>query len=124
MRIDVRKISGVAIVTPWGRLMGGPDTNELDERLYALLGREEKRIVLDLSHTRWVNSAGISVLIHHWKMCREVGADLRLANLTAKAHHVLAISKLVTVFEEFDTVEQAVASFSGGAGVQGNRNVA
>ncbi|MBD3297032.1 MAG: STAS domain-containing protein [candidate division Zixibacteria bacterium] len=124
MKIDVHKVGGVTIVAPWGRLMGGPDTNELDERLYALLGREEKRIVLDLAHTRWINSSGISVLIHHWKKCREAGADLRLANLTAKTHHVLVISKLVTVFEEFDTVDKAVASFVGGAGAQGNRKVA
>lgn len=91
--------------------MGGADTGELDEKLYALLGRGQLQVVIDLGKTDWMNSSGIAILIHHWKKFNDAGGKLKLANLTKKIEKIMIIAKLTTVFEVHDTLEEAIASF-------------
>ncbi|MBD3297031.1 MAG: STAS domain-containing protein [candidate division Zixibacteria bacterium] len=111
MKIEQSQTDGVAVLTPHGSLMGGPDTGELDEKLYQLLNDGYHKVVLDLGRTDWINSSGISILIHHWKKFDSAGASLRMANLTKKIERILVISRLSSVFDCYDTLDQAVASF-------------
>ena len=111
MKIQAYQQGDVSILEPKGKLMGGPDTGELDEKLYALLSEGKKKVVLDLGKTEWINSSGISILIHHWNKFNKAGAHLCLANLTKKTERILVISRLASVFDCYDTVADAVASF-------------
>ncbi|GAB4325292.1 MAG: hypothetical protein Kow0074_18880 [Candidatus Zixiibacteriota bacterium] len=111
MKVNSWEKDGVAILQPKGKLMGGSDTGELDEKLYSLLGQGKLKVVLDLGETDWINSSGLSILIHHWKKYNDAGGHLRLANLTNKIEKILVISKLTSVFDTFDTLDEAVASF-------------
>ncbi len=113
MKVKTYEKNGVAVIEPSGKLMGGPDTGELDEKLYALLGRGHHKVVLDLGRTDWMNSSGIAILIHHWKKFNDAGGNLRLANLTKKIEKIMIIAKLTTVFEVFDSLDDAVNSFGG-----------
>jgi anti-sigma B factor antagonist len=110
-KIDMKTTDGVSILAPKGKLMGGPDTGELDERLYELLHRGADKVILDLSRTEWINSSGISILIHHWKKFKSAGASLRLANLTKKTQRILVISRLASVFDCYDSLDEAIDSF-------------
>jgi len=111
MKVKTWEKDGVSILEPHGKLMGGPDTGELDEKLYALLGRGAKKVIIDLGQTDWINSSGLSILIHHWKKFQDAGGSLRMANLTQKIQKIMVIAKLTTVFETFDTLDEAIASF-------------
>jgi anti-sigma B factor antagonist len=112
MKTETWMINEVTVLEPHGRLMGGQGTEDLDQKLSALLGKGTKSVVLDLSNTDWINSAGLGVLIHHWKAFRDAGAELRLANLTRKALDVLVISRLASLFRCYETTDEAVASFA------------
>ena len=111
MKIDQSQTDGVAVLTPRGRLMGGPDTGELDEKLYQMLNDGFTKVVLDLGRTDWINSSGISILIHHWRKFNTAGASLRMANLTKKIERILVITRLSSVFDCYDTLDEAIASF-------------
>lgn len=111
MKVKSYEKDGVEVVEAKGKFLGGPDTGELDERLYALLGRQCKKVVIDLGSADWINSSGIAILIHHWKKFRDIGGNLKLANLTQKIEKILVISKLTTVFETYDSLDEAIASF-------------
>ena len=111
MKVKEYEKSGVTILEPKGKMMGGSDTGELDEKLYSLLGKGSKNVVIDLGATDWINSSGLSILIHHWKKYNDEGGHLRLANLTQKIEKILVISKLTSVFETYETLDDAVASF-------------
>ena len=111
MKVRSYEKDGVEIVEPRGKLLGGADTGELDEKLYALLGRGEKKVVIDLGSTDWMNSSGIAILIHHYKKFSEIGGHLKLANLTKNIEKILIIAKLTTVFETHDSLDAAIASF-------------
>ena len=110
MKITVSEKNGVSIVSISGKMMGGPDTGELDEKLYALLGKGTKIAVIDLAQAEWINSSGLSILIHHYKKFRDAGGELRLANLTDKIERIMVISRLSEVFRVYDSTEDAVKS--------------
>ena len=112
MKIQTHDHDDIAILEPKGKLMGGPDTGELDERLYALLSEGRTKVILDLGKTEWINSSGMSILIHHWKKFHQAGANLRLANLTKKTERILVVSRLASVFDCYETLDEAIASFS------------
>ena len=111
MKVKAYEQDGIQIIEARGKFLGGADTGELDERLYALLGRQEKKVIIDLGKADWINSSGIAILIHHWKKFRDIGGSLRLARLTEKIEKILIISKLTTVFDTYDSLEEAIASF-------------
>lgn len=111
MKTQVKTIAGVTVVAPSGRLMGGIETSALEEKLYALLGRGTSHVVVDLGEVDWINSTGLSVLIRHWHEFRQQGIRLRLANLTKKTEDVLVISRLTEVFDCYETLKDALASF-------------
>ena len=111
MKVKSWEKDGVSILEPNGKMMGGADTGELDEKLYALLGRGAKKVIIDLGQTEWINSSGLSILIHHWKKFEDAGGSLRLANLTQRIEKILVISKLTTVFSCYDSLDEAMASF-------------
>ena len=111
MKVKSSEKDGVSILAPVGEMMGGPDTGELDEKLYALLGRGVKKVVIDLGQIDWINSSALSILIHHWKKFQTAGAQLHRANLTRNIEKILVISRLVSVFECFDSLDEAIAGF-------------
>ncbi|HEX9750556.1 MAG TPA: STAS domain-containing protein [candidate division Zixibacteria bacterium] len=111
MKVKSYQQNGVEIVEPHGKFLGGPDTGELDEKLYSLLGRQCKKVIIDLGHADWINSSGLAILIHHWKKFHDIGGELKLARLTDKIEKILIIAKLTSVFEVHDTLEEAIASF-------------
>jgi len=111
MKVKEFEKDGITILEPKGKLMGGSDTGEIDEKLYSLLGRGSKNVVIDLGQTDWINSSGLSILIHHWKKYNDEGGHLRLANLTQKIEKILVISKLTSVFETYESLDEAIASF-------------
>lgn len=112
MKVKEYEKGGVTILEPKGKMMGGSDTGELDEKLYSLLGKGSKNVVIDLGATDWINSSGLSILIHHWKKYNDEGGHLRLANLTQKIEKILVISKLTSVFETYESLDDAIASFN------------
>lgn len=108
MKVNITEQNSVAIIAIQGKMMGGPDTGELDEKLYSLLGKGTKIAIVDLSGCEWINSSGLSILIHHYKKFRDAGGELKLANLTDKIERIMIISRLTEVFKVYDSVDAAL----------------
>jgi anti-sigma B factor antagonist len=72
-----------------------------------------RQIVVDLSGVSYIDSAGVGMMVVESQRVREQGGAMRLARLTARSHHLLAMLKLKFVFEIYDDVESAVRSFKG-----------
>ena len=111
MKLNTYEKDGIDVVEVKGQLMGGPDTGELDEKLYSIIGKEKKKAVVDLKDCDWINSSGLSILIHHYKKFKDSGGELKLANLTNKVERLLVISRLTEVFDVKDSVEEAIDAF-------------
>ncbi|TNE69450.1 anti-sigma factor antagonist [bacterium] len=94
-----------------GNVMGGPDAVSLNEKLHELIDQDKKHIVVDLGKVKFMNSSGLGMLIGALTTMKNAGGDLRIANASNKIESLLIITKLITVFENFKTLEEAVASY-------------
>lgn len=94
-----------------GNVMGGPDAVALNEKLHELIDSGKKNVVVDLSNVKFMNSSGLGMLIGALTTMRNAGGDLRIANATDKIESLLIITKLITVFQHFRSLDEAVKSF-------------
>ncbi len=111
MKLSHREESGVMVIEPKGKIMGGPESTELHDLLHDLIDQGKKNVVIDLGKVDWMNSTGLGLLISGLTTLRKSGGELKLANVTDKIQSLLTITKLVTIFKSFDTVDDAITSF-------------
>ncbi|MAL19153.1 MAG: anti-anti-sigma factor [Balneola sp.] len=94
-----------------GNVMGGPDAVSLNEKLHELIDSDKTNIVVDLGKVKFMNSSGLGMLIGALTTMRKAGGDLRIANATDKIESLLIVTKLITVFKHYKSVEEAAESF-------------
>ena len=102
---------GVAILDLDGRLTMGGDSVALREEVRALLAGGSRHILVNLAAVRYVDSSGLGELVAACATARREGATLKLLNLTKGVHDLLQMTKLLTIFETFETEADAVRSF-------------
>ena len=106
------KIEGdVAILSLSGKMMGGPETAELQELVKSLIGDNITKVIVDLAKVKWMNSSGLGSLMGALTSMRNADGDLKLANVTVKVQSLLMITQLMTIFKTYNSVDRAIASF-------------
>ena len=110
LKLSVKNMNGVTIVYCSGRIVFGEEAAELRERVKEMLATV-KQIVLNLGGVSYIDSGGLGTLVGLYTSARGQGGEIKLANLTQRVRDQLQITKLVTVFEVFDSEEKAVNSF-------------
>jgi anti-sigma B factor antagonist len=111
MHITNHEVNGVSVVALDGRIVLGEESNSLREKLKNLVAEGKKKIVLNVDKVKYIDSAGLGTLIAGHISAQKQGATLRLSNLGSKFHEMLQITKLVTVFDVYDTEAAAISSF-------------
>ncbi|MFQ5602313.1 MAG: STAS domain-containing protein [bacterium] len=111
MKINENCIDDVVVLELSGKIMGGPDATLLNDKLHELIEKGKTNVVADLEKVNWMNSSGLGILIGGLTTMRNSGGDLKLATITDRIQSLLMITKLLSVFETFDTVEKAIESF-------------
>jgi len=113
MGIKEKIVGDVAVLSLSGKLMGGDETKEIHEHVKGLIADEVTKVVFDLSKVKWLNSLGIGSLMASYSSLLNAGGDLRFSGVTKKVNNLFMITQLVSLFKDYNTVEEAVASFSG-----------
>ncbi|MDZ7755574.1 STAS domain-containing protein [Rhodohalobacter sp.] len=111
MSFNVSERYNCVIIELKGNVMGGPDAVNLNEKLHELIDQGKKNVVVNLSKVKFMNSSGLGMLIGGLTTLRKAGGDLRIANASDKIESLLMVTKLITVFKHFRSVDEAVASF-------------
>lgn len=112
LKMETRQVNGVTVVTCHGRITFGEDAAALRENLKRLLS-SSRQIVLNLSEVSYIDSGGLGTLVGVYSSARSAGADIKLTGLGQRLRDVLQVTKLVTVFEAYDTDKEAIAAFPG-----------
>ncbi len=107
-----KKSGDVIVLILGGKLMGGPETTEISDRMQALLKKGFLKIVVDMHQVKWMNSSGLGMLMSCLKTLRSQQGDLRLAEVSEKVESLLMITHLLKIFKSFPTRDEAVQSFS------------
>ena len=116
LKMTNREVDGVAVVALDGRIVLGEESNALREKVKALMAEGKKKVVLNMDNITFIDSAGLGTLVAAHHSVKTQGASLRLCHLGSKFQEVLQITKLLTVFDVYNSEAEAVASFSKGAG--------
>jgi anti-sigma B factor antagonist len=95
-------------------VLGDGDTL-LKDKIHSLVFQERKNIVLNLGHVSYMDSSGLGALVASFVTAKNNGGQVKLLNLTGRLQDLLAIAKLLTVFETFDSEADAVRSFAAAA---------
>ena len=111
LQIVEEEVNGVAVLKLVGRITLGEESSQLRAKLKEMLSEGKTRMVLDLGDVTYIDSAGLGTLVAGFTSAQNQGASLKLAALTHRFREQLNITKLVTVFDVFDSVEDAVKSF-------------
>jgi anti-sigma B factor antagonist len=112
LQIVEKESSGVTVLELVGRVTLGEESNQLRTKIKDILAQGMKRLVLDLGNVGYIDSAGLGTLVAGYTSSQSQGASMKLANLTKRFREQLNITKLVTVFDVYDSVEGAIRSFA------------
>jgi anti-sigma B factor antagonist len=112
LKITDREVDGAYVVALDGRIVLGEESQALRVKLKSLVAEGKKKVVLNMDKIKYIDSAGLGILVAAHVSAKLQGASLKLSNLGSKFREVLQITKLFTVFDVYNTEAAAVASFS------------
>ncbi|HSY13881.1 MAG TPA: STAS domain-containing protein [Verrucomicrobiae bacterium] len=112
MKASTRQVDGITIVDLSGRITLGEGSVILRDTIKDLLGKGQKKILLNLGDVSYIDSSGIGELVSAFTSVRNQGGELKLLNLTKKVHDLLQITKLYTVFDVKDDEAAAIGAFT------------
>jgi len=111
MKITNREENGVTIIEPKGKITIGEGDLILRDEITKNLSEEKKKLVLDLGGVSYMDSAGVGELVSVYTSVKNRGGELKLANLTKKIKDLLTITQLMTIFDTYENVGDAIGSF-------------
>ena len=114
LKLSKRNVNGITIVDCNGRIVFGEESALLRDTLKKLIV-ENSQIILNLGGISYVDSGGLGTLVALYTTAQNAGGAVKLANLTQRVGDLLQVTKLLTVFEVYDSVEKAIESFKKGA---------
>src|SRR5205814_1164041 len=117
MQIEERAVGDVMILDLKGKITLGEGDELLKDKINSLVNQGQRKIVLNLAGVPYIDSAGLGEVVRTYTTVSRQGGSLKLLNLTKRITDLLSITKLLTVFETFDTENEAVRSFSASAKV-------
>ena len=112
MEIVTSMEGNVQVIKLIGELMAGHDSEKLRNVIDESISAENVNVVVDMKEVNWMNSSGLGMLISALTSLRSSGGDMRLANMSDRIRRPMQITKLDKVFQDFDSVEEAVKSYA------------
>ena len=112
MQIEERALGDVVVLDLKGKITLGEGDELLKDKVNSLVNQGHKKIILNLADVPYIDSAGLGEVVRTYTTVSRQGGSLKLLNLTKRITDLLSITKLLTVFETFDSENEAVRSFS------------
>jgi anti-sigma B factor antagonist len=110
MQISIRRVDNTAILDVSGDIDLASSPEVRKALLHEVRDNRRPRVVLNLSAVRYIDSSGVASLVEGLKASRDIGSRFMLVGLSGPAREVLQLSRLVKVFEIYDTEGEALAA--------------
>ena len=111
MKSQIRDAGEVRIISLTGKITIGSGDIQLRDLINASLEQGHNKLVLDLGGVSAMDSSGIGEMVASYTSAKKRGADLKLAKLSPKITDILQMTQLITVFETFESLDEALESF-------------
>ncbi len=112
LKINVQEFDGVTAVSMEGQIVLGEESSAFREKMEELLMADKKRIVLNVADVTYIDSVGVGALVASFHSAGSHGATLKLANLGSRFREILQVTRLLTVFDTYQTEAAAIQSFA------------
>jgi anti-sigma B factor antagonist len=109
MQISIRRVENATIVDVSGDIDLANSTEVRKALLHEVRDNRRSRVVLNLSEVRYIDSSGVASLVESLKASRDIGSRFILVGLSGAAREVMQLSRLLKVFEIYDTEIEALA---------------
>ena len=111
MEIVERTVSDVTVLDLKGKMTLGEGDELLKDKINSLLPAGKKKLLLNLESVPYIDSAGLGEVVRTYTTVSRQGGSLKLLNLTKRIEDLLSITKLLTVFDTFDSEAEAIKSY-------------
>jgi anti-sigma B factor antagonist len=111
LAIAEREAGDVTILTLSGQLVLDDGDLSFRKRIHELVDLGRTKIVVDLAGVTYIDSAGVGMVVSKLKTLRERGGDMKLLNLNLRGQRIFGVTKLMSVFQTFDSEPNAIKSF-------------
>jgi anti-sigma B factor antagonist len=111
IKIEERLVGTVTVLDIVGRLSAEQAAQHLKDKINSLISQQRTHIVLNLKNVPYIDSGGLGQLVASYGSVLKTGGALKLLNVGSRNHDLLSITRLVTLFESFDSEAEAVQSF-------------
>ena len=112
VKLNTRQVGDVSVVDVAGRITLGEGSSALRDTLRDMVGKSQKKILLNLGDVSYIDSSGIGEMVSGFTTVTNHGGQLKLLGLSKRVKDLLQITKLYTVFEVFEDEAAAVRSFA------------
>ena len=106
-----RQAGDVTILDLNGEVRIGDSSVALRDSIRNLADQGKKKVLLNLGGVKYIDSSGIGELIANYTTVKRGGGQLKLLNLTDRVQNLLVITKLLTVFDVYESEAEALNSF-------------
>ena len=113
MELQERRVGDVVVLDLGGQLTLGEASTRLKDKIYSVLHEGSRRILLNLGDVSYIDSGGLGQIVASFTTVKRENGSLKLFNLGKGSRDLLAMTKLLMVFETYDTEQEAVGSFKG-----------
>src|SRR5918996_3622133 len=117
MQIEERVVDGVTILDLKGKMTLGEGDELLKDKINSLIHQGQRKLLLNLEGVPYIDSAGLGEIVRTYTTVSRQGGSLKLVNLTKRITDLLSITKLLTIFDTYDSEADAVRSFTSAANV-------
>ena len=111
LTIEERSISRVTVLDLVGKLTSDHGATRIKDKVNSLIAQGRTQIVLNLEDVPYIDSSGLGQLVASYGSVKKAGGSLKLLNVNSRNHDLLSITRLVTIFDSFDSESEAVQSF-------------
>lgn len=111
LKITTRETADATILEMSGRITLGEGLGDLRDSIREALAGNRKHIILNLADVSYIDSSGLGQLIGSYATVTDRGGQMKLVNLQKRVVDLMQITKLLTVFETYDSEAAALASF-------------
>jgi anti-sigma B factor antagonist len=112
MNYSVSEQDDIIIISLTGKIMGGPEATEINEKFNQLIDEKKLKVVIDLNGVEWMNSSGLGILIGAVSLYKNNDGQLRIIHVSDRIQNLLKITKLAGIFETSNSLEEAISSFT------------
>jgi anti-sigma B factor antagonist len=111
MQMTERTAGNVTVLDLSGKITLGEDHTLLKDKIQSLLHQGKKDILFNLADVAYVDSSGLGAIMAAYTTVTREGGRLTIANVTRRLQDLLSITKMLTVFETYDSEDEALRSY-------------